>query len=186
MSFFEPTKWYLVYSKSRKEELAELSLRLKGLDVFLPRLVFPSSVGKTGQIIPLFPNYLFTRIYDAQQYQSVLWTPGVKRLVSFCGIPASLDESVVSFLMRHATPEGMIAARCNLKIGQEVRLTGGAFDGLLGIIQEPPDGQRRVKLLMKLLNREIQVEVPMKFVKADWVPSLSSLNIRSELPKSIN
>jgi transcriptional antiterminator RfaH len=186
MSGFDPTKWYLVYSKSRKEEFAESCLRLRGIEVFLPRLFYPTGQKNPRNIVPLFPNYLFTRIHDAEQYQKVIWTPGVRRLISFNGFPACLDDTVVGFLRRHATPEGFIPARSNLKVGEEIHITGGPFDGLVGIIQEPPESKQRVSVLMKLLSRDIKVELPVKFIDSNWVPRLTFAGTDSSYLNVIN
>jgi transcription antitermination factor NusG len=64
--------------------------------------------------------------------------------------------------MAKANSEGVITARSNLTIGQEVRISGGPFDGLAGIIQEPPNARGRVKILMQLLSRPTKVEVPVE------------------------
>ena len=85
------------------------------------------------------------------------------------GVPIPLDEDVVAFLMQQATPAGIIAARSNLMAGQEVRITGGPFQGLLGIIQNPPDARGRVNLLLDLLNRQVKVAVPVRFIESGWV-----------------
>ena len=189
MSILEEKKWYVVYSKPNKEEFAEFCLRLRGVEVFLPRLLFPESMKKRKRIVPLFPNYLFTRICTPEQYHCILWTPGVKRIVSFNGAPAPLDESVVAFLMQQGTPDGIIAARSNLQMGQEVQITGGPFEGLVGIIQEPPGAKGRVKILMKLLSRQVKVEVPLHFVSCGWVaqsPKAAHLNLGLHLPQVSN
>jgi transcriptional antiterminator RfaH len=169
----EPKKWYVVYSKPQKEEFAEFCLRHRGVKVFLPRLLFPESLQKRKRIVPLFPNYLFTQIDDAAQYQAVIWTPGVSRVVSFNGTPAPVDDTVISFLREQGTPDGIISARSDLRKGQEVQITGGPFAGLAGIIQEPPGPKDRVKILMKLLSREVNVEVPLRFVNCGWVAESS-------------
>ena len=95
--------------------------------------------------------------------------PGVKRLLIFNGSPASLGDDIVSFLMEQATPEGVITAHSNLRAGQMVQVDGGPFDGLSGIIQEPPDARGRVKILLSLLKRQVKVEVPARYVKSGWV-----------------
>ncbi|HEY2987774.1 MAG TPA: transcription termination/antitermination NusG family protein [Candidatus Binatia bacterium] len=187
MSILEEKKWYVVYSKPQKEEFAEFCLRLRGIEVFLPRLVFPESIKKRKRIVPLFPNYLFTRIHTVDQYHCILWTPGVKRIVSFNGVPAPLDENIIAFLKQEGTPDGIIAAHSDLRMGQEVQITGGPFEGLVGIIQEPPGAKGRVKILMKLLSRQVRVEVPLHFVSCGWVaqPSRSArLNLGSHLPQA--
>ena len=94
-------------------------------------------------------------------------------MVTFNGTPAIVDESIIAFLMTQAGADGVISARCNIRIGQQVAVDGGPFDGLVGIIQEPPNAKGRVKILLELLNRPTKVEVPVQFIKASWVTSKS-------------
>ena len=179
-------KWYVVYSKPHKEECAQFHLRLKGLEVFFPRLLLPESAIKRRRIVPLFPNYLFVRIYLDEEYHYMLWCPGVKSLVRFNGSPAPLDERIVASLMQQATPDGIIRGRSSLKVGQEVQISGGSFDGLVGIIQGPPDARGRVKILMKLLSRQVKVELPAHLVDGGWVsysPQVGNGDIGSHLPE---
>src|SRR4029077_19678854 len=75
--------WYVVYSKPHKEEQAQFHLRMKGLDVFFPRLDLVRVSERRKRVIPLFPNYLFVRIDLETEFHYVTWSPGVKRLVSF-------------------------------------------------------------------------------------------------------
>jgi transcriptional antiterminator RfaH len=162
--------WFAVYTKPQKEEYAELNLRLRSIDTFFPKLFLPKAVKRKKQIVPLFPNYLFVHCeIISEEYGTIVWCPGVKRLVSFNGTPATIDDSIVEFLMGHAGTDGVIAARCNVEVGQRVSIEGGPFDGLVGIIQEPPNARGRVKVLLQLLNRETKVDVPVQFIKASWV-----------------
>ena len=101
----------------------------------------------------------------------MIWSPGVKHFVAFNGIPAPIEHDVLGFIMEQADADGIIPARPNLREGQEVRISGGPFDGLVGLIQKPPDAKGRVKVLMRLLSREVGVEVPARFVKSGWVVS---------------
>jgi transcription elongation factor/antiterminator RfaH len=162
----------VVYSKPQKEEYAQFHLRAKRLTVFFPRLLLPHSAKKRKRLLPLFPNYLFVRMsVSSGEYSYALWSPGVRRIVSFNGSPAPIDDEIVNFLMRQAGAEGVIEARSNLTSGQEVRITGGPFEGLIGIIQEPPNAKGRIKILLTLLNRPTKVEVPLQFVEGEWVAS---------------
>ena len=167
----EPEKhWFAVYTKPQKEEYAELNLRLRGIDTFFPKLFLPKAAKRKKQIVALFPHYLFVRCeIISEEYGSIVWCPGVKRLVSFNGTPAIVDNSIVEFLMDQAGVDGVIAARCNVEVGQTVSIAGGPFDGLVGIIQEPPTAKGRVKVLLQLLNRETNVDVPVEVIKASWV-----------------
>ena len=166
--------WCAVYTKPQKEELAELNLRMRGIDTFFPKLFLPKSAKRKKQVVSLFPSYIFVRLkLLSDEPSSVVWCPGVKRLLSFNGTPAIVEESLMAFLMRQAGPDGLISARCNLKVGQQVTIDGGPFDGLVGIIQEPPSAKGRVKVLLELLKRPTKVDVPVQFIKAGWVTSAS-------------
>ena len=158
-------QWYVVYSKPRREEFARSHLCRKGLEVFFPKLALPHPRPRQGQLVPLFPNYLFVRLHFPEEYGYALWSPGVKTIVSFNGTPAPIDEKIVSFLKEEADAEGVIAGHSSLTAGQEVRIKGGPLDGLIGIIQDPPDTRGRVNVLMQLLNRQLKVTIPVHLVE---------------------
>jgi transcriptional antiterminator RfaH len=169
-------QWCAVYTKPQKEEFAEVNLRLRGIETFFPKLFLPKSSKRKKRIVALFPNYIFVCVdFVADEYASIMWCPGVNRIVSFNGTPAIVDESIIAFLMGQVGANGVIAARCNIHVGQHVSIDGGPFDGLVGIIQEPPNARGRVKILLQLLNRFTNVDVPVQFIKASWVASESSL-----------
>ena len=161
--------WYVVYSKPHKEEQAQFHLRMKNLDVFFPRLDLVRVAEKRKRIIPLFPNYLFVRIHLPTEFHYVSWSPGVKRIVSFGDRPIPLDERVVDFLRQQTDPEGVIKSRSQLRPGQEVEIRGGPFNGLIAIIQDPPDAKGRVKILLKLLSRQISVKLGVEFIKGERI-----------------
>jgi transcription elongation factor/antiterminator RfaH len=168
MSHLETRQWYVVYSKPHKEKFAQFHLQLKGLEVFLPQLFLPQFLHKRKRIVPLFPNYLFVRIHIPGEYYHVLWSPGVKRFVGFNEAPTPVGEEIVAFLRQQANADGILTARSSLRVGQEVEITGGPFAGLIGIIQDPPNVKGRVRILMELLSRQVQVEVPVQLIKRGW------------------
>ena len=57
----------------------------------------------------------------------------------------------------------------NALSGEEVRVSRGPFQGLVGIIQEPPNARGRVTLLLELLSRQVRAEVPIEYVEGGWV-----------------
>ena len=174
--------WYVVYSKPHKEEQAQFHLRMKGLDVFFPRLDLIRVAEKRKRIIPLFPNYLFVKLHLPTEFHYVIWSPGVKRIVSFGDRPIPLDDAVISFLKQQTDPEGLIKARSQLHPGQEVEIRGGPFDGLIAIIQDPPDARGRVRILLRLLSRQVSVKLGVEFIKGEWVGiKRTSANIESTL-----
>jgi transcriptional antiterminator RfaH len=165
-------QWYVLYSKRQKEDCARYHLRAKGLEVFFPQLLFPKSAKKRKRLVPLFPNYLFVRLdLFSEEFSYAQWSPGVSRIVSFNGMPASIPDSIVDFLMAQTDGKGILEARPKLRTGQKVRISRGPFGGLEGIIQEPLSAKGRIKILLQLLNRPTKVDVPIQFLEAEWVTS---------------
>lgn len=163
-------RWYAVYSKPQREDYAKCQLESKRLEVFFPKLFLPYATRKQKSVVPLFPNYLFARIdISSCEYYSVIWSPGVRRLVSFNGCPAPIDDQVVEVLMQQAGRDGRIVARSSLDEGNEVQITGGPFDGLRGIIQNPPSEKGRVMVLLNFLNRQSRVELPVRHIESSWI-----------------
>ena len=166
--------WFVVYSNSHKEEQAQFHLRLKGVETFFPRLSLPVANDSKKKIIPLFPNYIFVRVHMPTESHLIIWTLGVKRIVSFGDDPIPIDGDVIAFLQRQANTDGVIEARSKLRRGQEVEISGGPFDGLMGIIQSPPDGHGRVRVLLKLLSRQVSVKFGVEFIRGGpsaWAPA---------------
>src|SRR5262245_61084433 len=155
---------------------------MKGLEVFFPRLDLVRVAERRKRIIPLFPNYLFVRIHLPTEFHYVSWSPGVKRIVSFGERPIPLDEKVVDFLKCQTDGAGVIRARSQLRSGQEVEIRGGPFDGLIAIIEDPPDAKGRVKILLKLLSWTSSVKLSVEFIKGEWVAfKIPATNIGSDL-----
>jgi transcriptional antiterminator RfaH len=163
--------WVVVYSKPRKEESAQFHLQRRGIEVFAPRMLLPAYLERRSRLVPLFPNYLFVRLDPVVDFYTVLWTPGVSRFVTAQGgAPAQLDDAIVTFLRERADAGGVITARADLKVGAQVEVTRGPFEGLIGIITRPPDAKGRVKVLMQLLHRQpVRVDIPVRTLRAAWV-----------------
>src|ERR1051325_6404226 len=118
--------WYVVLTKPRHEEIAHFHLASKEIEVFYPKLFLPIATRSRRHVIPLFPNYIFVRIdASSPQYSQVVWCRGVKRLVSFGGTAAVVENSVIDFMREQADPQGLIVARSNLKIGDEIQIAKG-------------------------------------------------------------
>jgi transcriptional antiterminator RfaH len=164
-------QWFVLYTKRLQEIVAKRHLEQKGCVAYLPMLYQPwKRRGRT--IEPLFPNYLFVHIHYPDEARIALWTPGMKRFVSFGPEPAPLDDGVIQFLRDKAGSTGIIEARTPLEVGDEVTVSGGPFEGLAGIIQNPPDAKGRVRILMNILNQAAPVSLPAGWVKSRRPPEL--------------
>jgi transcriptional antiterminator RfaH len=161
--------WYVVYTKPHKEDTAEFHCLQKAITSFYPKLLLPSSATRGDRVIPLFPNYLFVRLRFPEEYHRVIWLPGIRYLITAEDVPLPVEEKFIDYLKRKANAEGLIMARSNLKVGERVQVGAGPFEGLEAVIQDPPDARSRVRVLMNLLNRQVPVVVPLRFVNHGWV-----------------
>jgi transcription antitermination factor NusG len=164
-------RWYVVQAKGRREAAAGQHLQRRGVEVFFPQLLLPRYLGHARETVPMFPGYLFVRLVLPDQFDAVRWSPGVRRFVSASGQAAAvLDDGVVEFLRRNATPDGVVEARPNVDVGDRVRINGGPFDGLVAVIQRPPDARGRVKVLMELLTgRIVAARLPVQQLAGGWL-----------------
>ncbi len=108
---------------------------------------------------PLFPGYIFAQVApELTMWRPILSTIGVRALVRTGDRPALLDGSFIEGL-RAREIDGVIAKPASpYRMGQEVRLNGGPFDGLIGRIIEMNDRDRLV-LLTNFLQQTVRLKV---------------------------
>ena len=157
----EPATWAVVNTHPHKERVALENLERQEFRPYCPLILRRRSHARrvSDVLRPLFPGYIFVRINpEVQQWRPMLSTHGVRTLVR-CGDRLSLIEDGFIQSLRAREVEGVIARpESPYRVGQEVRLAGGAFDGLVATIIEMDDRDRLV-VLMDLLNRPVKVKV---------------------------
>ena len=111
---------------------------------------------RTRQVLgPMFPNYLFVQINsDWARYRPILSTLGVRTLVRVGDRPALLSDDFIQTLKAREIDGAIVRPPTPYQPGQEVRITGGAFNGLIATILET-DEKNRLTVLMNFFNRPI-------------------------------
>jgi transcriptional antiterminator RfaH len=150
--------WYLVQAHPAKETLAKTMLTNQGFTVYVPQYMkeFPKA---KSRLAPLFTGYLFVQ-FDVRRdrWPCIHSTFGVKRLFSFDpNRPILLPLGMVENLMRQHTADEatglpLIAAGCRVGV---VRGPMALFEQNIGICQWSEES--RVGLLMRVMNREIEI-----------------------------
>ena len=160
-------KWYVINTKPSSEDIARDHLVRKDIHVFLPKIreCRYSSKGEEAKIKPLFPNYLFAHMAYPDDYYTVIWAKGVKRIVGDGTEPIPLDDSVVHFFQKKADEKGFIQPSPRLKMGDTVRVRNGPLEGLIGIIDGSIDEKGRIKVLMDFLKEGTRVEIPYSYLE---------------------
>jgi transcription antitermination factor NusG len=87
----------------------------------------------------------------------------------------------VQFLKNRADGAGIIQAQSQLRAGQQVEIAGGPFDGFVGIIENPPNAKGRVRILLKLLSRQISVKLGVEFIRNHAIAIASTHSDRAQI-----
>ena len=113
--------------------------------------------------LPLFPGYVFVRLALRDRLR-VLQIPSVVRLVGFNGLPAALPDEELQIL-RSALAQSMRAEpHPFLTAGRQVRIVGGPFAGLEGVLKKKKSSLR-VVVTLELIQRSVAVDVDIADVR---------------------
>ena len=154
-----PHPWYAVRTATGREKAVSAQLQNKGVEEFLP--VYKSrrqwSDRQKELEFPLFPGYLFSR-FDFSNRLPILITPGVKLIVGYGKIPASVSEAEIESLRRAVASGAAAMPWPYLSIGQRVRVQEGSLIGVEGILLQVKNSWRII-LSVELLRRSVAVEL---------------------------
>jgi transcription antitermination factor NusG len=155
-------RWYAVRTRSRHEKIATQQLQTRGIETFLPVVTQTHrwSDRKKQVEVPLFSGYTFVRVaYTSNEQRiQVLQTHGVAGFVgtqrSGDPIPDSQIEDIRTLLANKVS----VKAHSFLKIGQRVRVRGGALDGVEGILVSH-SGDRSLVISLESIERSLSIRV---------------------------
>ena len=157
--------WYAAYTCAQHEKRVAVELGMREVEHFLPLY---SSVRrwKDRRVtldLPLFPGYVFVRLALRERLR-VLEIPSVVRLVGFSGQATALPDTEME-IMRSALAQSLRAVpHPFLTVGRRVRITGGPFAGLEGVLKRKKSGTR-VIVSLGLIQRSVAVDVDIADVR---------------------
>ena len=158
--------WYAAYTCANHEKQVATQLDVRAVEHFLPLY---SSVRrwKDRRVtldLPLFPGYVFIRLALPERLR-VLEIPGVVRLVGFSGQPAALPDEDMEILRAGLGQRLCAEPHPFLTVGRRVRIMGGPFMGLEGILKKKKSALR-VVVSLELIQRSVAVDVDAADVQA--------------------
>lgn len=150
--------WYTLYTKPHNESRVEKILLARQAEVFLPLVHKAQKL----QWEPFFPCYLFVKCdVGSGMLLQARWTPGIRDIVSFGGVPSTVDEKVIHALherLRQIEDEGGLPQQRYVP-GDQVRITNGPLAGLDAVFQGSTTPKERVRILLHFLGHPRSVEV---------------------------
>lgn len=151
--------WHVVYTCAQHERRVAQAFQHREIEHFLP-LYSSRRQWKDRRVqiaAPLFPGYVFVRL-KRFEWLRALQVPGVVRLVSFNGQPATLPEEDLHVLKCAPVTAGLAEPYPYLPVGQGVRIRQGSLAGLEGLVVRRKNRLRFV-LSVHLIGRSVAVEI---------------------------
>ncbi|MFV0575596.1 MAG: transcription/translation regulatory transformer protein RfaH [Vibrio sp.] len=152
--------WYLLYCKRGEQNRAKLHLENQNIECYYPEIEIEKIVrGKRKSVIePLFPSYIFIGLEQNNHpsFTTIRSTRGVTDFIRFGGQPYQVPRYVIEKMRRmHVDPADHESVP---KTGDVVTIKTGQFAGFDAIYQEP-DGEMRSILLIKMINKPVEINV---------------------------
>lgn len=157
----EPEGWYALHTRPRHEKLIVQRLSDRGVETFLPLVTEThrwSDRKKTVQL-PLFSCYVFAKfIPNRTERLNVLRVSGVLGLVGSSGEGSAIPDEQIDAVRTLVDSELPWTSHPFLKIGQRVRIRGGAMEGLEGILVSR-SGSQTLVISIDAIQRSLAVRV---------------------------
>lgn len=158
MAMVEP-QWYALYTCANHEKRVAAELNARAVEHFLPlyTTVRRWKDRRVNLDLPLFPGYVFVRLALRDRLR-VVQIPSVVRLVGFNGQPTALPDTEME-IMRSGLSERLRAEpHPFLTVGRRVRIVGGPFAGLEGVLKRRKNNLRII-VSLELIQRSVAVDV---------------------------
>ena len=157
----EVENWYALHTHSRHERLIVQKLTERGVETFLPTFteVHRWSDRKKKVELPLFSCYVFAKFAPRREERlNVLRVGGVLSLVGSQGEGSPIPDEQIDAVRTLVNSTDSWSPYPFLKIGQRVRIRGGALEGVEGILVSRNAGQTLV-ISVDAIQRSLAVKV---------------------------
>jgi len=156
---FHTNIWYLVKTKPRMEEMAEINLNYQKIEYFLPRFTCGKREGKV-----IFPGYIFIKPKTGGTFQSIRSTRGVSDFVRFDMSFANASDKTINDLKKLVDVMNDRIDQVNhLQKGEEVLIKSGPFKDFNAIF-EKYDKDKSAIVLINFLRHQQRVKVQSEMI----------------------
>ena len=157
----EQPQWYAIRTRSRHEKMVADQLDKLGVENFLP-LVKQSRQwsDRVKEVeLPLFSGYTFVRVViSSSDRLRVLQTHGVAGFVGINCVGTAIPENQIADIRTLLASKVPFEEQPYLRVGQRVRVKGGALDGVEGILAAQ-NGDRSLVISLEPIQRSLSVRV---------------------------
>jgi transcription antitermination factor NusG len=153
-------QWYAVQTRPRHEKKVAAELQEKHIGFYLPLLTQIHRWSDRRKIVdvPLFPGYVFVHAQlDLHVRVSVLRIWGVLAFVGPQREALAIPDSQIEDIQNLLATKIPLTPYPFLKIGQRVRVRGGALEGLEGLLVT--NGHKRLVISVESIQRSLSVTI---------------------------
>jgi len=147
---FHTNIWYLVKTKPRMEEKAEINLKNQSIEYLLPKFTNGKREGKV-----IFPGYIFIKPKITQTFQSIRSTRGVSDFVRFEMAFANVSDETIKGLKEVVDVMNDRMDQTKLyQNGEEVFIKSGPFKDFNGVFENYAADQSAIVLINFLRDQQ--------------------------------
>jgi len=157
----ENSYWFAVQTRPRHERKVSLGLKEKGIHSFLPLRREKRQWSDRRQWIelPLFSHYVFVQIPATTELRvNVLRTSGVLRFAGVPGCGTPIPDEQIENLQTIIDQQIPLAPQEFVKVGERVRIRGGALNGIEGILAAIKN-DRSLVVSVDLIQKSVAIRI---------------------------
>jgi transcriptional antiterminator RfaH len=154
-------EWFVINTKPKKELQVAKLFAEGGFSCYVP--VFRQD----GRVKPFFPGYGFLRFEFPDDFQTVRYTRGVKRVVGNRNGPIPVPGGAIDRI-RSREVDGLIEFEKHgetPKVGDEIEVVEGPLKGLKGVFRKEIGDKERVMILLSYVSYQGQLLIEKKKLK---------------------
>jgi transcriptional antiterminator RfaH len=153
-------RWYAVMAKPRQEQISTSLLEQAGIETYYPEVneCFSVKGRRCVRRTGLFPGYFFAMFDHDEQYRTVSYCRGVRKIVTFGQAPAEVESGLLDDIRRRLSRQDIIPIP-RLTHGEVVRISHGPLAGVEGVFDSCLSGKERVVVLLRALSYQSRAVV---------------------------
>ena len=167
--FIDSPNWFALCTNPKQEDRACCNLESWGVEVFNPKIKTCQRNSFTGitTVIPkpLFSRYIFSRFIARTLLHKISFTRGINRVVSFDGKPVPIDDDVIAFFKSRIDKNGFLSIGEPVKPGDKIRIKGGPWRELVGVVERDLTVSERVLVLLTSISYQGRLTIDKELVE---------------------
>jgi transcription antitermination factor NusG len=155
--------WHVLYVRPRCEKKMAEYCRINGQEGYLPLRLETKAYQRRRVTVekPVFPGYCFS-CFDRDGRAALLKSNLIVRILTPPDEGQLLRE--LSQIRKALAVDPALAACDALKEGRQVRITGGPFAGVEGMVSSVT-GRAKVRLNVEMIGRAVSVDVDREYLE---------------------